>query len=49
MLAESTQDILAGHFGNFIAASLLLFLLLLALNLLTDALQDAFDLREPAR
>lgn len=49
MLAESTQDILAGHFGNFIAASLFLFLLLLSLNLLTDALQDAFDLREPAR
>lgn len=49
MLAESTQDILAGHFGNFIAASLMLFLLLLALNLVTDALQDAFDLREPAR
>lgn len=49
MLAESTQDLLAGHFGNFIAASLLLFLLLLGLNLLADALQDAFDLREPAR
>ena len=49
MLAESTQDILAGHFGNFLAASLFLFLLLLGLNLLNDALQDAFDLREPAR
>ncbi|MEM1410755.1 MAG: ABC transporter permease subunit [Pseudomonadota bacterium] len=48
MLAESTQDLLAGHFGNFAAASLLLFLLLLALNLMTDALQDAFDLRETA-
>ena len=30
-------------------ASLFLFLLLLGLNLLNDALQDAFDLREPAR
>ncbi|MEE4174980.1 MAG: ABC transporter permease [Xanthomonadales bacterium] len=49
MLAESTQDVLAGHFGNFLAASLLLFLLLLGLNLVADALQDAFDLREPAR
>ena len=49
MLAESTQDVLAGHFGNFLAASLLLFLVLLGLNLLADALQDAFDLREPAR
>ncbi len=44
MLAESTQDVLAGHFGNFIAASLLLFLLLLGLNLLADALQDAYGL-----
>jgi ABC-type dipeptide/oligopeptide/nickel transport system permease subunit len=49
MLAESTQDILAGHFGNFVSASLFLFLLLLGLNLLNDALQDAYDLREPAR
>lgn len=49
MLAEATQDVLAGHFGNFLAASLLLFLVLLGLNLLADALQDTFDLREPAR
>lgn len=49
MLAESTQDVLAGHFGNFAAASLLLFLLLLGLNLLADALQDAFSLREVPR
>jgi ABC-type dipeptide/oligopeptide/nickel transport system permease subunit len=43
MLAESTQEVLAGHFGNFLAASCLLFLLLLGFNLLTDALQDALD------
>lgn len=49
MLAESTQDVLAGHFGNFAAASLLLFLLLLGLNLLADALQDTFSLREIPR
>jgi len=49
MLAESTQDVLAGHFGNFLAASGLLFLLLLGLNLVADALQDAFDLREAPR
>ena len=49
MLAESTQDVLAGHFGNFAAASLLLFLLLLGLNLLADALQDVFSLREVPR
>ncbi len=49
MLAESTQDVLAGHFGNFLAASGMLFLLLLGLNLVADALQDAFDLREASR
>jgi peptide/nickel transport system permease protein len=43
MLAESTQGVLAGHFNNFFAASLMLFLLLLGFNLMADALQDAFD------
>jgi peptide/nickel transport system permease protein len=43
MLAESTQEVLAGHFNNFLAASLMLFVLLLGFNLLADALQDAFD------
>ena len=46
MLAESTQEVLAGHFNNFIAASLMLFMLLLGFNLLADALQDAFDPRQ---
>ena len=46
MLAESTQDVLTGEFANFLAASSLLFLLLLGFNLLTDALQDAADVRE---
>jgi peptide/nickel transport system permease protein len=45
MLAEATQDILIGHFGNFLAASGLMFLLLLGFNLLADALQDAGDVR----
>ncbi len=45
MLAESTQDVLAGHFGNFLAASGFLFLMLLGLNLVADTLQDAFDLQ----
>jgi ABC-type dipeptide/oligopeptide/nickel transport system permease subunit len=48
MLAESTQEVLAGHFGNFIAASGFLFLLLMGFNLLADVLQDAFDARETA-
>jgi peptide/nickel transport system permease protein len=43
MLAESTQDVLAGHFSNFLSASLMLFLLLLGVNLVVDALQDALD------
>jgi peptide/nickel transport system permease protein len=48
MLAESTQEVLAGHFNNFLAASLMLFALLLGFNLLSDALQDAFDPRQGA-
>lgn len=45
MLAESSQEVLAGHFGNFIAAGTSLFILLMGFNLLADALQDAFDTR----
>ena len=48
MLAESTQEVLAGQFNNFLAASLMLFVLLLGFNLLADALQDAFDPRQNA-
>ncbi len=43
MLAESSQEVLAGHFGNFYAASISLFVLLMGFNLLADALQDALD------
>jgi ABC-type dipeptide/oligopeptide/nickel transport system permease subunit len=46
MLAESTQEVLAGHFNNFLAASVLLFALLMGFNLLADALQDALDPRQ---
>jgi ABC-type dipeptide/oligopeptide/nickel transport system permease subunit len=48
MLAESTQEVLAGHFANFLAASLMLFALVMGFNLLTDALQDAFDPKQAA-
>jgi ABC-type dipeptide/oligopeptide/nickel transport system permease subunit len=48
MLAESTQEVLAGQFANFIAASGMLFLLLMGFNLLADAFQDAFDDRDSA-
>jgi ABC-type dipeptide/oligopeptide/nickel transport system permease subunit len=43
MLAESSQEVLAGHFGNFLAAGSALFVLLMGFNLLSDALQDALD------
>jgi ABC-type dipeptide/oligopeptide/nickel transport system permease subunit len=46
MLAESSQEVLAGHFGNFIAAGSALFLLLMGFNLLADALQDVLDTRK---
>jgi len=45
MLAESSQEVLAGHFANFIAAGTSLFILLMGFNLLADALQDALDTR----
>lgn len=48
MLAESTQEVLAGHFNNFLAASFMLFALLMGFNLLVDALQDAFDPKQAA-
>jgi peptide/nickel transport system permease protein len=45
MLAESSQEVLAGHFGNFIAAGGSLFVLLMGFNLLADSLQDAVGKR----
>lgn len=45
MLAESTQEVLAGHFNNLLAASIPLFATLLGFNLVADALQDALDPR----
>jgi ABC-type dipeptide/oligopeptide/nickel transport system permease subunit len=46
MLAESSQEVLAGHFANFVAAGTSLFILLMGFNLLADALQDALDTRK---
>lgn len=43
MLSESTGDVLRGHFGNFLAASGFLFILVIAFNMFADALQDATD------
>ena len=45
MLAESSQEVLAGQFGNLLAAGISLFLLLMGFNLLADSLQDALDTR----
>ena len=46
MIAESTQEVLAGFFNNFLAASALLFGLVMAFNMFADALQDALDPRK---
>jgi ABC-type dipeptide/oligopeptide/nickel transport system permease subunit len=48
MIAESTQEVLAGFFNNFLAASLLMFGLVMAFNMFADALQDALDPRKVA-
>lgn len=45
MIAEASQEILAGHYINFLAASLALFGLVLAINRLTDRLQVRLDPR----
>ncbi|MEM1091441.1 MAG: ABC transporter permease [Pseudomonadota bacterium] len=45
MIAESSQDILAGHFTGFVVASGSLVLLVTALNVITDDLQDRLDPR----
>ena len=46
MLAESTQEVLAGQFSNFLAASVMLFLVVLGFHLLTDSMQEAMDPRQ---
>ncbi len=43
MIAESTQEVQAGHYTNFITASVLLFTLVMAFNMFSDSLQDALD------
>jgi ABC-type dipeptide/oligopeptide/nickel transport system permease subunit len=46
MIAESTFEVLAGFFNNFVAASLLMFGLVMAFNMFSDALQDALYPRQ---
>ncbi|WP_372366163.1 ABC transporter permease [Candidatus Uabimicrobium sp. HlEnr_7] len=43
MIAESTQQVPAGVYNNFFAASVFLFVLVMAFNIFADALQDALD------
>jgi len=43
MIAESTQEVQAGQFSNFITASTFLFILVMAFNMFSDSLQDALD------
>ena len=43
MISESTQDVLAGHFNNFVASSIFLFVLVIAFNMFSDSMQDALD------
>lgn len=43
MIGESTQEVINGFFWQIGAATLLMFVLVLSFNILSDALQDAFD------
>ena len=43
MIAEATQEVPAGLYWNFFAASAFLFVLVMAFNIFADALQDALD------
>lgn len=49
MIAESSQEVLAGFFNNFLAASVFMFGLVMAFNMFSDALQDALDPRQVSR
>jgi ABC-type dipeptide/oligopeptide/nickel transport system permease subunit len=48
MISQSTNEVTAGFFNNFIAASLAMFVLVMAFNFFSDALQDALDPRKVA-
>ncbi len=45
MLAESTLEVAAGEYNNFLFASLFMFVLVMAFNVFSDAMQDALDPR----
>ena len=43
MIQESTQEVINGIFWQIGAATAFMFVLVLAFNIVSDALQDAFD------
>lgn len=43
MISEATQEVINGNFWQIGAATVFMFLLVLAFNIVSDALQDAFD------
>jgi peptide/nickel transport system permease protein len=43
MIAEASQDLLAGYYMNFVSASVFLFGLVMTVNVLADRLQDRLD------
>ena len=49
MIAESTTEVIAGHYMNFIVASSFLFALVMGFNLFSDGLQDALDPKRAGR
>jgi len=49
MLSQSTAEVTIGFFNNFVAASAFLFVLVMAFNLFSDALQDALDPKKVSR
>ena len=49
MIAESTTEVIAGHYWNFIAASSFMFALVMGFNLFADGLQDALDPKRAGR
>lgn len=49
MIAESTTEVIAGRYWNFIAASSFMFVLVMGFNLFADGLQDALDPKRAGR
>lgn len=46
MISESTHEVISGHYMNFISASILLFMLIYSVSLITDSLQTRIDPRQ---